>query len=429
MKSNSGNNKDNLKAKQKLACDNLEAGKNMFLTGDAGTGKSFVIQRFLRWCGKHNKEVIVCAPTGIAALNIGGVTIHRAFKAPIGPILEPIKSISSVLKTVDVIIIDEISMCRMDLFDFVASQVIHANLIRRKNNKKDIQFVVVGDFFQLPPVLVEEEKEVLEQYYKTEIYYGFAFQSKYWKMCNFVNIVLDEVVRQSDMEFVTNLNNARLGKKGSLNYFYTKSSKTPIDRAIYLCGTNKAVIERNNEELNKLSTDLVEYESEIIGDVKESDKMAPDLIQLKLGARVMTLINDVQGRFMNGSFGTVLELGSEYVLVILDSGETVKIDYHTWSIKGYALVKDKDTGKEKVEMTEVGSFTQIPLKLAYAITIHKSQGQTYDKVNLNPYCWDCGQLYVALSRCKNVENMHLTQQLKPNFLRVSKDVIEFYNSL
>lgn len=429
MKPNRGNVKQGFKAKQQFAYNMLTDRRNVFLTGDAGTGKSFVIQQFIKWCNKQNLEFIVTAPTGIAAINVDGVTIHRAFKAPIGPIIEPLKSISGILKTVDVIIVDEISMCRRDLFEFMAAQIIYVNKMRRSKGQKDIQFVVVGDFFQLPPVLVEAEKEVLDKHYGKDVGYAFAFQSPYWRACNFVNVVLDEVVRQADTEFIKNLNDARLGRYNCISYFSEKSCKNEIKQAILLCGTNKAVIERNNTELDKLTTKVVEYESLSVGEVNDSDKMAPDLIKLKLGARVMTLVNDFKERYQNGSFGTVIELSENYVIVIMDSGETVKIEPYTWSIKGYKLVKDKETGKEKLELTEIGSFTQIPLKLAYAITIHKSQGQTYDKVNLDPYCWDCGQLYVALSRCKTIENMHLTQLIKPRFLRASKEVINFYRSL
>ena len=417
--------------KQQHAYNCLIAGKNVFLTGDAGTGKSYVIQKFIEYCYSKCKNIIITAPTGIAALNIDGVTLHRAFKAPIGPIVESAKTVSSLLKDADVVVIDEISMCRIDLFDFVITQIIYANIHRRKKGLADIQIVVVGDFFQLPPVLVKEEKQVLNKYYKTDIGYGFAFQSKYWEACNFISIILDEVVRQSDGLFIQSLNQARKGRLRSLQYFTENSCKQEIKEAILLCGTNKAVKEKNDTELAKIKSPSVEYEAIITGEVKESDKMTNDILTLKVGARVMTLVNDSEDRYCNGSFGSVIKLNKDTVVVQMDNGCKVEIGKYKWSIKGYELkTSDKDTEKKaRLEAGEIGSFEQFPLKLAYAITIHKSQGQTYDAVNLNPYCWDCGQLYVALSRCKSVNKIYLTQPIKANFLKASKEVLNFYKSL
>jgi len=419
-----------LKKMQEYAFITLDDGKNVFLTGDAGTGKSHVIKVFIESCKNKRLSVMVVAPTGIAALNVGGVTIHRAFDAKVGPLVEKITSIVSVLKDTDVIIVDEISMCRIDLFEYMIKQIMYANIARRRSNQKDIQIVVVGDFFQLPPVVTDEDREILTQYYKKDIGCGFAFQSEYWKYCNFVNICLNEIVRQSNMEFSKNLNMARLGNKGSLTYFQKNSSKSEIKNAILLCGTNKSVDEKNTAELEKLTTPLKEMVSLTIGEVKETDKVVPDIINLKVGARVMTVINDAEDRFRNGSFATVTSIGKEAVTIQLDTGITVSLEPYTWSIKDYQLVTETVDGKlvEKLEQVEIGSYTQFPLKLAWAITIHKSQGQTYDAVNLDPYCWDCGQLYVALSRCKTVENMYFTRILTPNFLKASKEVINFYRS-
>lgn len=419
--------KPSFDAEQQYAFDVLTSGRNVFLSGDAGTGKSYVTRQFISWCADNHKNVVVTAPTGIAALNINGVTIHRAFKAHIGPIVDKLKEVSIVLKKANVVIIDEISMCRMDLFDFIAKQIIYVNQLRRLKNASDIQVVVVGDFFQLPPVCVKDEKDVLNNYYGYDIGYGFAFQAKSWKACNFVNIVLKKSKRQKNGQFIQYLNEARRGTVSSLNWFMQNSSKHEIKNAILLSGTNRAVNEKNRLELSKLNTKSKTYEATEQGEVKDSDKMALDTLELKIDARVMTLINDRDGRFQNGSFGTVCELGSDYVVVDMDEGERVKIEEYTWEILGYATVKEN--GKSKVERTKIGSFTQIPLKLAWAITIHKSQGQTYDIVNLNPYSWDCGQLYVALSRCKSVENIYFTEPLREKYLKTSKEVIDFYKSI
>jgi ATP-dependent exoDNAse (exonuclease V) alpha subunit len=416
-----------MKERQELAYKYMTEGRNVFLTGDAGTGKSYVVSKFIEWCNKNEKNVLITAPTGIAALNIDGSTLHRVFRAPIGPLVQPIKSVSSLLKDADVVIIDEISMCRIDLFEYVIKQIMSLNIMRRKKNiLKDIQIVLSGDFFQLPPVIIDSEREVLNRYFGRDIGYGYAFQSELWDGCNFISIVLDEVVRQRDEAFMLSLNKARLGDKSCISYFQNYSSRNEIKDAILLCGTNKKAKEKNTYELGLIPSKSKIFQSKITGEVKDSDKVTEDSLELKVGARVMTLVNDKEDNYKNGSFGTIKAFNSSEntITVLIDSGVTVDIEKYTWEIKGYDVDEHN-----KLKQKTIGTFTQFPLKLAYAITIHKSQGQTYDKVNVNPYCWDYGQLYVALSRCTNIETMHLTQYIKPDFLKASPEVIKFYKSL
>lgn len=407
---------------QTYGMDILKSGRNVFLTGDAGTGKSYLLNEYISYNEKNKINMMVVAPTGIAAININGTTIHRAFKAPIEPIVEPPKSVRVIVKEADVIIIDEISMCRIDLFDFCMKQIVVANIARRKAGKKDIQIVVCGDFFQLPPVLKEADERVLSQLYP-ELGRGFAFKSKYWDICNFCVVLLKDVVRQTDLRFSTILNEVRLGNKSCISYIEKGASKEEIYEAITLCGTNKQANKINDTEYNKIDDREKIYYSEIKGEIQESDKMVPDELKLKIGVRVMTLVNDYKGRYSNGSFGTVTGFGNERVYVDMDNGNSVIVEPYTWSINDYNI---KDG---KLEKESIGSYTQIPLRICYAITIHKSQGQTYDGVNLEPYCWEYGQLYVALSRVISLDKLYLVDKIQPRFLKASREVKEFYRKL
>lgn len=403
----------------------MMSGRNVFLTGKAGVGKSYVLDKFISDAQAEEKNVVIVAPTGIAAININGVTVHRAFKVPIKPLVEDARKIPSTIKEADVIVLDEVSMCRMDLFDYISKIIIQASNYRvRYLDKKPIQFIVCGDFFQLPPVLLDKDKDILERHYGKQIDKGFAFQSEYWDYFNFANIVLDEVVRQKDQNFITALNMTRVGDTRGLKYFWQHSSKYAINKAIMLCGTNKAAKDKNEYELGLLSTPENEFIATVSGDVKDSDKVVDERLLLKIGARVMTVINDTAMRYQNGSLGTVVNISNEFVYVeIDDSGQIVEIERASWDIKDYVLEKGK------IKQKTVGTYIQFPLKLAYAITIHKSQGQTYDAINLNPYCWDCGQLYVALSRVRSIDKLFITQYPSDRFLVTSNEVINFYKNL
>lgn len=417
-----------LNREQTVAFNILNNGKNVFLTGDAGSGKSYLVRKFIEQLENNGKEVMVCAPTGIAAINVGGVTIHRAFQVPLKPLVQQAKNIPSTLRNVEVIIIEEISMCRMDLFDYIANIIINLNKYRRKNNLKDVQVVVVGDFFQLPPVMNDKDREILTEYYGKNIYGAFAFKSNYWKTFNFVNIILKESMRQKNSEFKHNLNLARIGRLECIRYFMLNSSPNRIKGAITVCGLNKRAREINENEIDKVKSNPVCYIADTKGVVSQSDKMVDDEIVLKVGARVMSVINDTMGRYQNGSLGTIVRLENSFAIVEFDSGETVKIEKYTWEIEDYSLKADSK-GNLKLDKTVIGSFSQLPLKIAYAITIHKSQGQTYDAVNIDPYCWDYGQLYVALSRATNIEHMHLLSSIDRRFLKTSLDVKKFYDNI
>lgn len=424
-----------LTEEQKRALEVLESGENVFLTGGAGTGKSFVLNEFIKRV--KDKNVIVCAPTGIAAINVSGSTLHRVFHIPTRPVgpKEYCKNPTEALIKADIIIIDEISMCRFDIFEYVAKSIKNAEKIRRfrsdqyatsKRNAskifKEKQLIVVGDFYQLPPVIVDRDKLILEKYWDVNEYEnGFAFQAKSWKDFNFKNIVLKEVHRQKGKDkFIKNLNLIREGNSDGIIWFNENAAKIPYDNSIFLCGTNSKANAINFQKSEELEGEAVTYVSKVNGQVQESDKMTLDNLQLKVGMQVMMLVNNNDEGYKNGSIGRVISLKDKSVKVKLNSGKEVEVEPYTWQIYDYSVIEDK------LEKIILGTFEQLPLKIAYAITIHKSQGQTYSSANIFPQCFVPGQLYVALSRVQNIDGMCLLQKISNKSLLTSEIVKKFY---
>lgn len=409
--------------KQREAFSLMMSGENVFLSGEAGTGKSYVINQFLK--EKRGQNILVTAPTGIAAINVDGITLHRAFKAPTEVIIGKSKIIPKSVAEADIIIIDEISMCRMDLFDYVAKIILEAQRKRRKN----IQVIAVGDFFQLPPVILPKEKDILDSYYGFDVGEGFAFLGTEWKKMKFKTVLLDQVVRQKDKKFVTYLNMARKGDKSCVDFLNKNHHLTEIDDSIILSSTNREVTKINEKKLKSIKGKEFSFYSEEQGDVKSSDRPTEQELKLKVGARVILLVNDKDMKYQNGSLATIkkIDMKNESVTVLVN-GNTIEIGKYKWSIED-SFVEEDEKGKKWLVKKEIGYFKQFPMRLAYAITIHKSQGQTYEKVNIDPYCWASGQLYVALSRAKTLKNMHLLTPIKEDYLVVSENVMEFYNGL
>ena len=395
---------------------------NVFITGRAGTGKSKIINTYIKYAQHKRLKVALCAPTGIAALNIQGVTLHRMFKAPVHVITNEKPSIKAVdtLVGTDVLIIDEISMCRLDLFEFVCKTVIKAN----ENRKEPVKIIVVGDFLQLPPVVPPNDKKALEIYYGA-VGRGYAFQSKYWDWCKFNTIILRGVVRQSNKTTCNALSYIRCGMPEAINYFNQCVNIPYMEDAIYVCARNSEANEVNERKLAEVNSPALTYTADITGKIKESDKPTADELTLKKGARIMTIVNGPD--YMNGEFGTVLIIkeDSQSIIVSMDNGQTVCIEPYTWEVYDYSYNEKEN----KIEREIVGTFTQLPVKLGYAITIHKSQGQTFDKMNLSPSCWDAGQLYVALSRVRDIMGLHLTERIQPRYMIAAREVIEFYNGI
>ena len=207
-------------------------------------------------------------------------------------------------------------------------------------------------------------------------------------------------------------------------WFKYHSCNYKIPNTIFLCPTNKKAASINEYESNKLTSPIKVYESECYGVVKDSDKLTEDILELKLGMQVMTIVNSPDNSYQNGTIGHITEFKDDSIVIKTNTNTIVEVEKYTWNICNY---KVNESGGLELEI--IGSYTQIPLKIAYAITIHKSQGQTYDKVNIDPACFTEGQLYVALSRAKSVENIYFDKPILPFYLKTSSDVIQFYNNL
>lgn len=441
-----------LKKRQAYALELLKKGYNLFLSGEAGTGKSFVIDQFKEYLDREGIKYVVCAPTGLAAINVDGATLHRTFKlgTDLGDADVNLKNVEEA----QVIIIDEISMCRRDIFQYIARALFDfENPIEEFDIKKEAkvcrkkQIVVVGDFFQLPPVLGNNDRKIIQQMKEQdlEIYKDlinleekiYAFQCEEWDKFNFKNVVLNEVVRQSDKMYIDNLNKVRRGDSEGLDFIKKEASKTEIKNAIYLTSKNKDADNLNQNNLDKIKNKEYTFYAEEEGEISEADKSVPKYLKLKVGARVMSVVNITEKDkeddtvVVNGMCGTVIKLTDDTVVVEFDNGYEHKFEKYKWSVKGFEERTVNEDGKsvKKMVMAEIGSYRQIPLKLAWAITIHKSQGQTYEAVNLNPSCFCEGQLYVALSRAKDLKKLYLTNTLRKSYLKTSEVVKEFYEKI
>ena len=438
---------ENLKDKQKEIFDDIVKGQNIFLTGNAGTGKSYLIKAYDEYCKKNKINLVKVAPTGIAAVEIDGATIHSQFRLKteldLGAPNWNNKNYKFLLST-DVLLIDEISMVRIDIFDKLMQIIEMAN--KRRGKRKPIQLIVTGDFFQLPPVINSKngEKEILNKYYDFKIGDGYCFKSKYWDNFHFVLRTLTDVIRQDDEEFCNELDKCKMGDSSCTSYFNSHTSKEIIEDAIWLCGKNATANAKNELELEKINKPTLYEFARYTGDVTENDNLCEAVFKYKIGARVLITTNDFLGMYHNGSTGTIIDKGKDCIYIELDDLNVVriepmeytKIQYETKEIITEQEVIDEDGNSKKIKTKELvlgkkitGKAIQYPLKLGYATTIHKSQGQTYDGMNLVPEIFSNGQLYVALSRCKSVENIYLKDSIKPYMVKTSEDVINFYNNI
>ena len=411
--------------------------RSVFLTGKAGTGKSTFL-KYIR--ANSKKKLVVLAPTGIAAVNVGGQTLHSFFKIPFKPLLPDDPDISNIsrlrkmlrytkekvklIRELELIIIDEISMVRADIIDFVDRVLrVYSGNMREPFGGK--QLLLVGDIFQLEPVVTHDMRDILRRYYKN----FFFFNARAFDQINLVAIELRKIYRQSDNEFISLLDRVRVNRATAadiacLNRRCNPDYQEVNDQfAITLATRRDTVDSINDEHMQALKTPESVYEGVIEKDFPESSLPTALNLVLKVGAQVIFIRNDKEGRWYNGTIGKVTRLEDARVFVALENGEEMAVLPEIWENMQYTY----NEKEKKVEEKVLGTFMQIPLKPAWALTVHKSQGLTFNNVVLDFVggAFTGGQTYVALSRCTSLEGITLLKPLSERDIIVSMAVVDF----
>ncbi len=417
--------------------------QSVFLTGKAGTGKS----TFLRYICQHTrKKYVVLAPTGIAAINAGGSTIHSFFKMPFRPIMpdDPDLSVKDnriydllkynktqrkLLKEVELIIIDEISMVRADMIDFIdrVLRVFSGNMRAPFGGK---QLLLVGDVYQLEPVVTADIKDIIARFYPTP----FFFSARAFKEIALVPIELRKTYRQSDEKFIALLDKVRNNRAGSaelnlLNSRYNAPAQPKAyeeELSITLATRRDQVDNINEQHLDALGGKAVTFEGEISGDFPTNSLPTPEKLELKVGAQIIFIKNDNEHRWVNGTLGTVAEISENGLFIAVEDGNEHLVEPVLWENIRYTYNEEEKRIEEKV----LGTYKQYPVRLAWAITIHKSQGLTFNrvKIDLTGGAFAGGQTYVALSRCTSLEGITLTRPISLRDIFVNNEVVKFSQS-
>lgn len=396
---------------------------HIFITGKAGTGKSTLLRFF-----KDNtkKNTVIVAPTGVAAINVGGSTIHSFFKFPPGVVTrERIKKLNDkkdLFKALDTLIIDEISMVRADLMDAI-------DLSLRLNRGVDkpfggVQVILFGDLYQLPPVV--DDKEVRK--FLDDVYHGcpYFFGARVFQEVRLTKLELSRVFRQEDLGFIKLLDEVRRGVISDVHLRLLNSRVGLLppknEPAITLTARNDQASEINLDELAKLPGREYVYEAVVTGEFDEKSYPTDRQLRLKEGAQVMLVKNDPLRRWINGTLAIVEKLSDSTVKVSID-GNVYSVEPVAWEKLEYYY----NPQEKKIESRVVGSFQQLPLRLAWAVTIHKSQGKTFDRViiDLGDGAFEYGQVYVALSRCRSLDGVYLKTPIKPHEVRANPQVKTF----
>ena len=410
---------------------------HIFLTGKAGTGKTTFLRNLAL---KSYKRMVIVAPTGVAAINAGGVTIHSFFQLPFGPIVPDGQSLSllsnmklsktklKIIRSLDLLVIDEISMVRADLLDAV-------DTVLRKVRRCDkafggVQLLMIGDIQQLAPVARQNEWELLQDYYKS-VYF---FDSHVLQKNPYICVELDHIYRQNDTEFIDILNQVRNNRLDSnnlqiLNSRYIPNFK-PDDNEGYITLTthNSQADEINEEKLNAIDSETLTFTAEITGIFPENAYPTKEVLELKVGAQVMFVKNDPSPEklYYNGKIGKIIAYDKDEGIKVRCDDEVINVMPVKWQNFEYTLNEQTNEIEEK----EIGSFTQIPLKTAWAITIHKSQGLTFEKVVLNAeMAFAHGQVYVALSRCTSLKGLVLNAKISNSVLYNDNTINTFVDKI
>ena len=424
--------------KQAIALMNEPNGNIIFITGNAGTGKSTLLSFFAktREAKEGKKRPVVLATTGVAALNAGGQTIHSFFNfhtnITVDKILKkdykPKEELKKTLSKLDTIIIDEASMLRADLMDSIeaALKLYGPNPFIPFGG---VSIILIGDLHQLPPVVVKEDEELFSSIYQSP----YFFSAKCLESIEIKTIELKKVYRQNDENFINILSNIRKGSYSLIDLdtlnkrvCFDKTEHTLDDEPIFLVTTNKKADFLNQERLNRLTTQEIISMAEISGNFSKEYFPNQEKLCFKEGARVMMLINDQRRRFVNGSIGTIKRIytdssgrANSVDIILQNENKLINIARHEWEVFKYVLYAGE------IDMQKTGSFCQFPFKLSWAITIHKSQGKTFDKVtiDLSDGVFAKGQTYVALSRCKTLEGIFLKQKIRPRDIITHNEIL------